>query len=99
MRISRFKLLSMAAYAYIEHTFNSAAGPVVFLLFRSAFLGIPMSEQTTGILALTLNSGAYRRRSSARDSIRILRPGGGGGFVGLNSSSACATSFCLRPSA
>ncbi len=60
MRISRFKLLVWAAGAYIE---SIRSTPLLVQLFFFYFglpsLGIRMSEAATGILALTLNSGAY----------------------------------------
>lgn len=60
MRISRFRLISMAAYAYIESIRSTPLlAQLYFFYFGLPSLGIPMSEQSTGILALTLNSGAY----------------------------------------
>jgi His/Glu/Gln/Arg/opine family amino acid ABC transporter permease subunit len=60
MRISRFALLSSAAGIYIE---SIRATPLLVQLFFFYFglpsLGIRMSEAATGILALSLNSGAY----------------------------------------
>jgi polar amino acid transport system permease protein len=60
LRIGRSKLLSAAAYAYIE---SIRSTPLLVQLFFFYFglpsLGLRMSEATTGILALTLNSGAY----------------------------------------
>ena len=60
MRIGRFKLLSRMAYAYIE---SIRSTPLLVQLFFFYFglpsLGLRMSEAATGILALTLNSGAY----------------------------------------
>jgi polar amino acid transport system permease protein len=59
-RIGRSKLLSGVAYAYIE---SIRSTPLLVQLFFFYFglpsLGFRMSEATTGILALTLNSGAY----------------------------------------
>ncbi len=60
MRISRFKILSGSAYAYIEGIRSTPLlAQLYFFYFGLPSLGIPISEQTTGILALTLNSGAY----------------------------------------
>jgi polar amino acid transport system permease protein len=60
MRISRFRPLSMAAYAYIEGIRSTPLlAQLYFFYFGLPSLGIPMSEPSTGILALTLNSGAY----------------------------------------
>ncbi|MGE5255372.1 MAG: amino acid ABC transporter permease [Hyphomicrobiales bacterium] len=60
MRIGRFKLLSIAASVYIE---SIRSTPLLVQLFFFYFglpsLGVRMSESATGILALTLNSGAY----------------------------------------
>jgi polar amino acid transport system permease protein len=60
MRIGRFKLLSRIAYVYIE---SIRSTPLLVQLFFFYFglpsLGLRMSEAATGILALTLNSGAY----------------------------------------
>jgi polar amino acid transport system permease protein len=60
MRISRSKLLSRTAYVYIE---SIRSTPLLVQLFFFYFglpsLGLRMSEASTGILALTLNSGAY----------------------------------------
>ena len=60
MRISRSKILSRTAYAYIESIRSTPLlAQLYFFYFGLPSLGIPISEQTTGILALTLNSGAY----------------------------------------
>jgi polar amino acid transport system permease protein len=60
MRISRFKLFSRLAAIYIE---SIRSTPLLVQLFFFYFglpsLGFRMSEAATGILALTLNSGAY----------------------------------------
>jgi polar amino acid transport system permease protein len=60
MRISRSAVMSHAAGAYIE---SIRATPLLVQLFFFYFglpsLGIRLSEAATGILALTLNSGAY----------------------------------------
>lgn len=60
MRIGRFKWLSIAASVYIE---SIRSTPLLVQLFFFYFglpsLGVRMSESATGILALTLNSGAY----------------------------------------
>ena len=60
MRISRFKLLSRVAYVYIE---SIRSTPLLVQLFFFYFglpsLGLRLSEASTGILALALNSGAY----------------------------------------
>lgn len=60
MRIGRFKMLSRIAYVYIE---SIRSTPLLVQLFFFYFglpsLGLRMSEASTGILALALNSGAY----------------------------------------
>jgi His/Glu/Gln/Arg/opine family amino acid ABC transporter permease subunit len=60
MRIGRFKLLSRIACVYIE---SIRSTPLLVQLFFFYFglpsLGLRMSEASTGILALALNSGAY----------------------------------------
>jgi polar amino acid transport system permease protein len=60
LRIGRSKALSRTAYAYIEIIRST---PLLVQLFFFYFglpsLGLRFSETTTGILALTLNSGAY----------------------------------------
>jgi len=60
MRIGRFKLLARIACVYIE---SIRSTPLLVQLFFFYFglpsLGIRMSEASTGILALALNSGAY----------------------------------------
>jgi polar amino acid transport system permease protein len=60
MRISRSKLLSRSAYIYIE---SIRSTPLLVQLFFFYFglpsLGLRLSEASTGIMALTLNSGAY----------------------------------------
>ena len=60
MRIGRFKLLSRIAYVYIE---SIRSTPLLVQLFFFYFglpsLGLRMSEASTGILALALNSGSY----------------------------------------
>ena len=60
MRISRSKLVSTAAGIYIESIRSTPLlAQLYFFYFGLPSLGIPMSEETTGVLALTLNSGAY----------------------------------------
>ena len=75
MRISRFKLLALAAGVYIE---SIRSTPLLVQLFFFYFglpsLGIRMSEATTGILALTLNSGAYMAEI-VRAGIQSISPG------------------------
>jgi His/Glu/Gln/Arg/opine family amino acid ABC transporter permease subunit len=60
MRIGRYRLLAIAAAAYIE---SIRSTPLLVQLFFFYFglpsLGIRLSEAATGILALALNSGAY----------------------------------------
>jgi polar amino acid transport system permease protein len=60
MRISHSKLLSRSAYIYIE---SIRSTPLLVQLFFFYFglpsLGLRLSEASTGIMALTLNSGAY----------------------------------------
>jgi polar amino acid transport system permease protein len=60
MRMGRFKLLSRIAGVYIE---SIRSTPLLVQLFFFYFglpsLGLRMSEASTGILALALNSGAY----------------------------------------
>ena len=60
MRLSRFGLLSRMAGIYIE-TIRSTPllAQIYFFYFGLPSLGIGVTEYTTGILALTLNSGAY----------------------------------------
>jgi len=60
MRISRSKLVSRAAGVYIESIRSTPLlAQLYFFYFGLPSLGIPISEETTGVLALTLNSGAY----------------------------------------
>jgi polar amino acid transport system permease protein len=60
LRIGRSGILSKAAFAYIE---SIRSTPLLVQLFFFYFglpsLGLRLPEATTGILALTLNSGAY----------------------------------------
>jgi polar amino acid transport system permease protein len=60
MRISRSRLMSTAAVVYIE---SIRSTPLLVQLFFFYFglpsLGFRLAEAATGILALTLNSGAY----------------------------------------
>jgi polar amino acid transport system permease protein len=60
LRINQSNLLSRMAFAYIE---SIRSTPLLVQLFFFYFglpsLGLRFSEATTGILALTLNSGAY----------------------------------------
>jgi polar amino acid transport system permease protein len=60
MRLSRFGLISRIAGIYIE-TIRSTPllAQLYFFYFGLPTLGIVLTEHTTGILALTLNSGAY----------------------------------------
>jgi His/Glu/Gln/Arg/opine family amino acid ABC transporter permease subunit len=60
MRISRSKLVSTGAGIYIESIRSTPLlAQLYFFYFGLPSLGIPMSEESTGVLALTLNSGAY----------------------------------------
>lgn len=60
MRTSRSRILGWAAYAYIESIRSTPLlAQLYFFYFGLPTLGIPISEETTGVLALTLNSGAY----------------------------------------
>jgi His/Glu/Gln/Arg/opine family amino acid ABC transporter permease subunit len=60
MRISRSKLVSTGAGIFIESIRSTPLlAQLYFFYFGLPSLGIPMSEETTGVLALTLNSGAY----------------------------------------
>ena len=60
MRISRSKLVSTAAGIYIESIRSTPLlAQLYFFYFGLPSLGIPVSEETTGVFALTLNSGAY----------------------------------------
>jgi polar amino acid transport system permease protein len=60
MRISRSKIVSRAAGIYIESIRSTPLlAQLYFFYFGLPSLGIPVSEQTTGVFALTLNSGAY----------------------------------------
>jgi len=60
MRLSPFRLLTRTAGIYIE-TIRSTPllAQLYFFYFGLPSLGVAVTEQTTGILALTLNSGAY----------------------------------------
>lgn len=60
MRISRFKFMSRSACIYIESIRSTPLlTQLYFFYFGLPSLGIRFSEAETGILALTLNSGAY----------------------------------------
>jgi polar amino acid transport system permease protein len=60
MRISRFKLLSIASCVYIESIRSTPLlAQLLFLYFGLPSIGIPISEIESGMLALILNSGAY----------------------------------------
>ena len=60
MRISRSKLASRVAGVYIESIRSTPLlAQLYFFYFGLPSLGIQAGEQTTGILALSLNSGAY----------------------------------------
>jgi polar amino acid transport system permease protein len=60
MRISRSKLVSRVAGVYIESIRSTPLlAQLYFFYFGLPSLGIPIREETTGVLALTLNSGAY----------------------------------------
>jgi His/Glu/Gln/Arg/opine family amino acid ABC transporter permease subunit len=75
MRIGRSRLLSLAASIYIE---SIRSTPLLVQLFFFYFglpsLGIRLSEAATGILALTLNSGAYMAEI-VRAGIQSISPG------------------------
>jgi His/Glu/Gln/Arg/opine family amino acid ABC transporter permease subunit len=60
MRLSSIKILSRLAGIYIEAIRSTPLlAQLYFLYFGLPSLGIRASETTTGIAALTLNSGAY----------------------------------------
>lgn len=59
-RLSRWKLLRGASIAYIESIRSTPLlVQIYFLYFGLPTLGVRIPELQTGILALTLNSGAY----------------------------------------
>ncbi|QTA81537.1 Amino acid ABC transporter, permease protein MetI-like [Desulfonema limicola] len=60
MRLGRFKILSILAGMYIEIIRSTPLlAQLYFMYFGLPSLGILVSEEVTGITALTLNSGAY----------------------------------------
>lgn len=60
MRLSKFKFLSAPAIMYIEVIRSTPLlAQLYFMYFGLPSLGILVSEEVTGITALTLNSGAY----------------------------------------
>lgn len=60
MRLSRSHLISRSAGVYIESIRSTPLlAQIYFFYFGIPSLGLQVSEQITGIVALTLNSGAY----------------------------------------
>jgi polar amino acid transport system permease protein len=60
MRLSRSRLLTNTAGCYIESIRSTPLlAQLYFLYFGIPSLGIRISEEVTGVIALTLNSGAY----------------------------------------
>jgi His/Glu/Gln/Arg/opine family amino acid ABC transporter permease subunit len=60
MRLSQSRLISRAAGAYIESIRSTPLlAQIYFFYFGLPSLGFQVSEQLTGVIALTLNSGAY----------------------------------------
>jgi His/Glu/Gln/Arg/opine family amino acid ABC transporter permease subunit len=60
MRISQFGILTKLATVYIESIRSTPLlAQLYFFYFGLPSLGLRLSEETTGILALSLNSGAY----------------------------------------
>jgi polar amino acid transport system permease protein len=60
MRLSRSRLLTNAAGCYIESIRSTPLlAQIYFLYFGLPSLGFRISEEVTGVIALTLNSGAY----------------------------------------
>jgi len=60
MRISNSRALSGAASVYIESIRSTPLlAQIYFFYFGLPSLGIRMTEEMTGVIALTLNSGAY----------------------------------------
>ncbi len=60
MRLSSIKVVSKAAGVYIEAIRSTPLlAQLYFFYFGLPDLGLTLNEETTGILALTLNSGAY----------------------------------------
>jgi His/Glu/Gln/Arg/opine family amino acid ABC transporter permease subunit len=60
MRISRSRLLSTAAGVYIESIRSTPLlVQIYFFYFGLPSLGIMVTEEITGVVALSLNSGAY----------------------------------------
>jgi len=60
MRLSKPRIISRGAGVYIEIMRSTPLlAQLYFLYFGLPSLGIQMTEQVTGVIALTLNSGAY----------------------------------------
>ncbi len=75
LRTSRFRMLSLPAAAYIESIRSTPLlAQLYFLYFGLPSLGVPVTETTVGILALTLNSGAYMAEI-IRGGIQSIAPG------------------------
>jgi His/Glu/Gln/Arg/opine family amino acid ABC transporter permease subunit len=60
MRLSKNGLISRSSVVYIESIRSTPLlAQLYFLYFGLPSLGISLSEEVTGVIALTLNSGAY----------------------------------------
>jgi His/Glu/Gln/Arg/opine family amino acid ABC transporter permease subunit len=74
-RLSRFRLLSAPAAAYIEAIRSTPLlAQIYFFYFGLPSLGVRLPELQTGVLALTLNSGAYMAEI-IRAGVKSIPPG------------------------
>ena len=74
-RISKFRFLSTPAAVYIESIRSTPLlAQLYFFYFGLPSMGVRLSELQTGILALTLNSGAYIAEI-VRAGVQSINPG------------------------
>lgn len=74
-RLSRFRFLSVPVAAYVELIRSTPLlAQIYFLYFGLPSLGIRIPELQTGILALTMNSGAYTSEI-VRAGVQSISPG------------------------
>ena len=100
MNLQRSRLLRAPAKVYIDAVrATPLLAQLYFLYFGLPRLGFVLPELVVGVLALSLNSGAYVAEIIRAGILSIPRGQVEAGVAsGMTYASACALSCCRRPS-